>query len=333
MTAFRRVRDVEPALTDLRDRLRPLDLADNLVLTAFNDEDTVSLPVGGTLDLDDLLKADLLINFLYAAPANFVKRFRRSALIDVDPGLLQIWMSQGQINVAPHDLYFTIGETVGTTSARFPGCGLPWHYIPPPVFLPAWPVVPAGSSARYTTVTGWWDKWMELDGEVFSNEKRSAFLRYLQLPPQVPRELELCVILDKFTCSTDCFTLEQQGWKVRDARDVCATPERFRDYVQKSRGEFACARPSSGRLNSTWVSDRTLCYLATGKPAVVEYTAPSRYAAEGGLFRFQTQEQAVSAFDAIESDYERHCRLARNLAEEYFDATKVAQHVLEQAFA
>jgi hypothetical protein len=76
-----------------------------------------------------------------------------------------------------------------------------------------------------------------------------------------------------------------------------------------------------------------LCYLASGKPAVVEYTAPSRYSAEGGLFRFKTPEQALSSFDAIESDYERHCHLAREIAEEYFDAKKIAQHVLEPASA
>ena len=326
-------RDIEAAITNFRDRLRPLDLADNVVLTALKDNELLPIPIRGTPDLGDVLQADLLINFFYAAPATFVKRFRRSVLIDLDPGLLQIWMSRGQINVAPHDLYFTIGETVGTSSARFPDCGLRWQYIAPPVFLPAWPVVRADSSAPYTTVTGWWDKWMEVDGEMFSNEKRSAFLRYLQLAPQVPRKLELCIILDEFTRSTDRLTLEQHGWNVRDARDICATPERFRDYVQKSWGEFTCARPSCGRLSSTWVSDRTLCYLASGKPAVVEYTAPSRYSAEGGLFRFKTPEQALSSFDAIESDYERHCHLAREIAEEYFDAKKVAQHVLEQASA
>jgi hypothetical protein len=125
--------------------------------------------------------------------------------------------------------------------------------------------------------------------------------------------------------------LEQHGWYVREARDVCATPERFRDYVQRSRGEFTCARPSAARLNTTWISDRAVCYLASGKPAVVEYTAPSRYAAEGGLVRFKTFQEAVEALKAIESDYGRHSRLARKLAEEHFDATKVARSLVERA--
>ena len=331
LAAPRLMRDIENALADLQDRLRPLGLADDVVVASLHDHGPVALPIDGTPDLAGALEADLLINFLYAAPATFVRRFRRSALVDVDPGLLQTWMSRAQITVAPHDRYFTIGETVGTSSARFPGWGAPWQYTPPPVFLPAWPVVTADASARYTTVTGWWDKWMELDGEMFSNEKRTAFLRYLELPRRVPREMELSIILDEFTLSTDRVLLEQYGWKVREARDLCATPERFREYVQGSRGEFTCARPSAGRLNSTWVSDRTVCYLASGKPAVVEYTAPSRYAPEGGLVRFKTMEEVVAALEAIESDYGRHSRLAREIAEEHFDATKVARSVLERA--
>jgi hypothetical protein len=333
LTTRRPTADLHGALSDLRDRLRPLDLADTVVAAALNDDGSVVPPVGEPSAVDDVLDADLLINFLYAAPARFVKRFRRSALVDLDPGLLQIWMQRGQIEVAPHDAYFTIGETVGTAEARFPDCGLPWRHIPPPVFLPAWPVVPADASARYTTVTGWWDKWMELDGEVFSNEKRSAFLRYLPLPRLVPRELELSTILDEFTLSTDRVTLEEHGWKVRDARQVCATPGEVRRYLQSSWGEFTCARPSSARLSSTWVSDRTSCYLASGKPAIVEYTAPSLYPSEGGLIRFKTLGEAVSACETIEADYARHCHWARSIAETYFDARKVARQLLGETLA
>lgn len=319
------------ALADLRDRLRPVDLADDVSVVALEDDGPVPLSIDGASDLAGALEADLLINFIYAAPATFVRRFRRSALIDVDPGLLQTWMSLGQISVAAHDRYFTIGETVGTDAARFPDCGVSWRYTAPPVFLPAWPAVPADASAPYTTVTGWWDRWMELDGETFSDEKRTAFLRYLDLPYRVSHELELAIILDELTFSTDRVLLERHGWKVRDARDVCLTPQLFREYVQHSRGEFTCARPSAGRLSSTWVSDRTVCYLASGKPVVVEYTAPSRYMPEAGFLRFTTPTEATSALEAVERDYERHSRLARAVAEEHFDATKVARRVLEHA--
>src|SRR5689334_21678909 len=79
----------------------------------------------------------------YGLPEGIVRRFRRSALIDIDPGLLQIWMTNGNLHVARYDLDFTIGETVGTRSARFPDAGRRWLYTPPCVDLEWWPACPS----------------------------------------------------------------------------------------------------------------------------------------------------------------------------------------------
>src|SRR5437764_4141665 len=83
--------------------------------------------------------ADLLLNFHYAIAPKLLARFRRTALVDIDPGLLQFWISRGQLSVPRHDFYFTTGETVGTPAARFPDCGLKWIHIHPPVCLECWP--------------------------------------------------------------------------------------------------------------------------------------------------------------------------------------------------
>ncbi len=245
------------AIDEWRRRFDAHGLGEDLVLYSFQEERTVHPP-----GMADFFDSDLLVNFVYRAPDSFLRRFRRSALVDIDPGLLQSWMSRGQVRVSEHDVYFTIGETVGTASARFSSCGVDWHFTPPPVYLPAWPVTTDRGAGRFTTVTGWWDEWMELNGEVFSNEKRTAFLEYVTLPERVAGNLELAIILDKETLATDVPVLEKNGWFVADAQKVCETPGHFRQYVQNSRGEFTCSRPSSGRLGSTWISDRTLCYLA-----------------------------------------------------------------------
>ena len=100
-------------------------------------------------------RADLLLNFHYAIDPELLARFRRTALVDIDPGLLQTWMSSGQLAVAPHDLYFTIGETVGTP-ALFPDCGLDWVRIRPPVCLELWPYAYDPRCQWFTTVTDWW---------------------------------------------------------------------------------------------------------------------------------------------------------------------------------
>ena len=90
-------------------------------------------------------------------------------------------------------------------------------------------------------------------------------------------------------------------------------PWDYQRYVQASQGEFSCAKPSCVRLQNAWVSDRTLCYLASGKPAVVQHTGASRFLPDAeGLFRFRTLEEAAHALSAAQSDYERHGRLARH---------------------
>ena len=121
---------------------------------------------------------------------------------------------------------------------------------------------------------------------------------------------------------------------MRDAEVVAFTPWDYQRYIQESRGEFSCAKPSCVRLQNAWVSDRTLCYLASGKPAVVQHTGPSRFLPDAaGLCRFRTLEEAVHCLETVAADYERHCRLARALAEELFDARKVVARVLERALA
>ena len=286
---------------------------------------------GMELDLDAASEADLLLNFWHSMPARIVDRFRRSALVDTDPGQLQIWISEGSIRPAPHDIYFTIGETVGTPGARFPDCGLRWLYTAPAVFLPEWPCVVAESGGAYTTVAHWWGGTFEYNGTRFWNEKRVAFLPYLDLPPRAGVQLELAVCLGKHFDEYREL-MEPRGWRLREAWEVSSSPEQYRSYIQQSRGEFSCAKPAYVRLETGWVSDRTLCYLASGKPAVVEHTGASAFLPDAdGLFRFRNVDEAAAALEVIETDYERHCKQARALAEEYFDARRVAAGLLERA--
>ena len=119
---------------------------------------------------------------------------------------------------------------------------------------------------------------------------------------------------------------------MRDAWDVTATPQDYAAYIRNSRGEFSCAKPSCFLLQNAWISDRTICYLASGKPAVVQYTGTSGFLPDAeGLFRFRSVDEAAAMLEAAESEYERHCRAARTLTEEHFDARKVVARVLEQA--
>jgi len=329
----RRGTDVRGCIATLKKRLEPYGFADAIALFPLNDKPLPQDLAEGCLDLDAAAEADLLLNLWHSLPSPVVRRFRLTAFVDTDPGLLQTWMTTGELNVAPHDIYFTVGEAVGTPAAPFPDCGLRWHYTPPPVFLPEWPPVLAASSAPYTTVAHWWGGSVRLGGEQVSGDKLSAFLEYAQLPAHTPVPLEQAICLGRHYEEWRA-RLETLGWKIREAWDVSATPGQYRSYIQRSRGEFSCAKPAYVKLATGWVSDRTACYLASGKPAVVQHTGPSRFLPDAdGLFRFRNMDEAVRALAQVESDYERHCRLARALAEEYFDARRVVGRVLEQALA
>jgi hypothetical protein len=320
--------DVRRQVKSLQARLARYGLTNPVALCSEGGETLDPEIPGATADT----AADLLLNFRYALGSAVVSRFRRSALIDIDPGLLQVWVSEGHIALARYDVHFTIGETVGRPTARFPTAGIDWHYTPPCVSLDWWPIHPAPVGAPFTTVSHWFqDEWSEDADGPYRNDKKSGFEPYLDLPRYTEQSLELALCLSEDE-EEERQELVRRGWRVCHSFRVSSTPWDYQVYVQNSRGEFSCVKPSCRRLANAWVSDRTLCYLASGKPAVVEHTGPSRFLPDAaGLFRFRDPAEAARCLEAAAADYDRHCRLARALAEEFFDARRVVRRVLERA--
>src|SRR6266849_1706113 len=193
----------EPAerLAELKQRLAPYGLAEKVALWT-NDGTAIPPDLSDQcLALDAAADADLLLNLNYQTPAAIVKRFRRSALIDIDPGLLQTWCSDPSygFSISPHDLLFTIGETVGQPGSKFPDLDLEWHYTPPCVSLSWWHPVSVGPPAPFTTVSHWYSgDWLrDESGQLWSNEKRTAFLPFLDLPQRTSQTLELALQLEE----------------------------------------------------------------------------------------------------------------------------------------
>lgn len=322
--------EIRANVAALKLRLERYGLVNCLGLYSATDE-TLPLDVSsiGCLDLDAATGADLLLELRYDTPLHIVKCFRRSALIDLDPGLLQLWISKGQIRLAPHDTYFTIGETVGQPWARVPNIGLRWIYTPPCVALDWWPVRVAMAKAAFTTVAHWHaGGWLQ--DEAYLDDKRSGFQPFLDMPLFTGQPLELALDLKP----EDEQTLKCRGWRLVDAHTVASTPWDYQHYIQDSFGEFSCTKPAYVSLETAWVSDRTLCYLASGKPAVVQYTGASRFLpGSSGLFRFRDVKEAAHSIERVVTDYEQQCKLARTLAEEYFDARNVVRTLLERALS
>jgi len=280
-------------------------------------------------------RADLLLNFHYAIDPELLACFRRTALVDIDPGLLQKWMSTGQLVVARHDLYFTIGEMAGTPSAPVPACGLDWVHIRPAVCLELWPYAYDPECELFTTVTDWWSGFASeiVDGRevLYDNNKRVSFLAFAELPRLTSQPLELAVYMAADD-TEDRRTMERHGWRLRHSLEVSRTPEMYRSYIQRSRGEISCVKPSYIKLQNGWISDRSLCYLASGKPVVVQRTGLSSYLPSGeGILQFSSPAEAAKALAAVNADYERHCRSAREIAETYFDARRTTEKILDVA--
>src|SRR3989442_826017 len=204
--------------------------------------------VGGTWSEAEavLRRADVVLNFHYAIDPRLLTYARRTALVDIDPGLLQFWMSTGQLNVPAHDCYLTTGETVGTPAARFSDCGLQWTHIRPPVCLDLWPVTDDARAEDFTTVSSWSSaSWLKVnrDGQsiLIDNTKRVSFLDFVDLPRHTSQPLELALyLLDRDPGgpvrvkqaqqdAADRASLQRHGWRVASGRGCgprCAAPRR-----------------------------------------------------------------------------------------------------------
>ena len=326
--------ELRAKVSALKLRLERYDFVNCLALYSSCDgSPPLDLTAMGCHDLDAAAQADLLLEFPYDTPLHIVKRFRRSALLDIDPGLSQTWVSKGRISLTPHDVYFTTGETVSQAGTRIPDLGLNWIYTPPCVALDWWPRHEAKTKAPFTTVAHWYaGGWLEDDANAHLDDKRSGFLPFVEMPSLTNHPLELA--LDLKPADEQWRMLEERGWRVAESHRVAATPWDYQRYIQESFGEFSCAKPACIKLENAWVSNRTLCYLASGKPAVVQHTGPSRFLPDSsGLFRFRDLKQATQFVEKVVIDYENQCKLARALAEEYFDARKVVGVLLERALS
>jgi hypothetical protein len=302
-----------------------------MAIRAVLDEQGLNVPLALSPALpnfecvDRAAEADVLVSLDKALAKDVERRFRKSAFVDIDPGMTQGWIRLGEYDLADYDLHFTIGEGVPARDA-----GIEWQYVPPCVALDRWCPARPGPDAAFTTVTHWSGRWFSEGAEYYKNDKRSAFLPFFDLPRHTAHPLELALPLSSDQRPEEYAMLRERGWRLRDSATV-ADPSSYRQYVQASLGEFSCAKPSYVRQSTAWVSDRTISYLASGKPAIVQHTGPSRFLPDaGGLFRFRDLQEAASHLDAAMASYEENCRAGRALAEEYFDARKSAVRVLER---
>jgi len=279
--------------------------------------------------------AELLINISghLTLPAVF-DRFHRKAFIDIDPGFTQFWHASGNpgAHLAGHDLFFTIGERIGTDSCSIPTGGIGWRHTRQSVVLDDWPITPATDRDRFTTVASWRGAF----GPVQFGAKRFGlkvheFRKFVDLPRRVKQTLEIALDIHAGD-AMDRALLETHGWRLISPGEVAFDPHSFRRYVQQSGGEFSVAQGIYVETNSGWFSDRTVRYLASGKPALVQDTGFSDLLPCGkGLVPFRTLEQASAGAAEIAANYDEHAAAARAIAVSYFDSDVILSRFLQES--
>lgn len=256
---------------------------------------------------------------------------RRRLYLDMDPGFTQVWQRGYGVdmNLAGHEVHVTVGQNLGRSGCPFPTLDIEWRTTLPPVVLSEWSTAePPG--AHYTTVADWRGySEVEWDG-IWYGQKADEFLRVLTLPSRVACPLEICLAIHP--AEADRERLVSHGWRLTDPRIQAADPDAYRTYVCSSRGEFSVAKHGYAAGFTGWMSDRTVCYLAAGRPAVVQDTGlRGRLPTGEGLVLFSGVDEAAAALQEVERRYAVHAEAARALAREVFDSDRVLAHLLNLA--
>ncbi len=246
--------------------------------------------------------------------------FRNYPKWDASPG----W--QGTHGWRAHEHFFTFAVRLGQPDCPLPDFGLTWHPTRPLVVRDCWqPPGPPGS--HWTTIMSWntYAKGLEHAGRTYGAKEREF--------PKIERVPALSGLPCAVSVASHAAPREQwqaAGWTIRDAHADSATVARYRDFIFASRGELSVAKNAYVDTHCGWFSCRTVCYLAAGRPAVVQDTGfADRYDCGEGLIAFSTTEEAVAGLTTIEQNHARHARAAAACVIRHFDAPVVLGEILE----
>ncbi len=282
--------------------------------------------------LDICATGDLLLNLSGVNPLRpWLMGIPTRALVDIDPVFTQLrhLTDPTARNLAlQHTAFFSFGENIGPGHSSIPDDHLPWQPTRQPVVLDSWPVTPGPGHGNFTTVMQWDSYPMrEFNGQRYGM-KSDSFGAYMDLPEKVGTIFELAV--GSSTAPRD--QLCRKGWLLRDPLEPTRDPWTYQRYIQESKAEFSVAKHGYVISRSGWFSERSAVYLASGRPVLIQETGFSKWLETGsGVVSFNTPEEALAGIEEINNRYDFHCRAARAIAEEYFDADKVLRRLIEEA--
>jgi len=241
-----------------------------------------------------------------------------------------MWRELGLADIfAGHDAYVTVGSSVSRPDCNVPTCDLNWIPTVPPVVLDEWPMIAPQDGGEFTSVVTWRGIFgpIEFQGSTYGLRVHE-FRKFIELPQRTQQSFELA--LDIHPSETaDLAALKCNGWQLVEPETVTRTPHDYQKYIQNSKAEFGVAKSLYVKTHGGWISDRTVCYLASGKPVLIQDTGIRELLPIGeGVLLFSNFEEAAGGVERICRDYAAHCQAARRVAEEHFDSDKVLPRLL-----
>lgn len=317
----------------LKRQMESVDLADRWVFRPPGIYDFCL----GAVDIDGLASlyqdADAVIN-LCGSHELRAEHDQISCLVylETDPVPKQVAVANGDLetmsDLERYHYLFTYGENIGADDCLVPVEHFTWHATRPPVIVDWWqPQGNLSAAKTFTTVTSWTHTWNDVtwQDERWRWSKHYEFRKFQALAQHCAMPLELAVVgisddeADQFRAS---------GWHLRASSEV-SDPDVYREYIRGSLGEFTVAKEQYVRPRTGWFSDRSVCYLAAGRPVVTQETGFSKFLPCGeGLLPFLTEEDVIAALESIAGDYERHSAAALKIARENFDANDVLHRLM-----
>jgi hypothetical protein len=282
--------------------------------------------------LEEVARSAFVLNVNgYFDDEEVLARTPQRVYFDIDPGFAHMWRALGLHDAfVGHDAYVTIGENVGRPDCTIPAGGIEWITTPQPVVLEHWPFE-SGRGRAFTSVGSWRGPFapVEYEGTTYGLRVHE-FRKFAELPQIVSEPLEIALDIDDAD-EGDVELLRSGGWSLQDPREVAADPWRYRGYVQNSSAELMVAKNMYVQSRSGWFSDRSICYLASGRPVLAQDTGFGAHHPVGeGLLAFSNLEEAADGVERIARDHSRHSRAARKLAEERFESSRVLGRLLDR---
>jgi hypothetical protein len=303
---------------------------DRAALLLAGSEQTVGAPYRALVEY--AREADLLINVSgMLADERLLESIPVRSFLDLDPGFNQVWHETGvDVGLGAHNRFVTVGQAIGTATCPVPNCGVSWIPTLPPVVLERWPAPGAPRRDAFTTV-GHWRSYGSIEhGGIHYGQRAHSLRELISLPGRTGARFELALGIHPDETG-DLEALDAEGWQLLDPVEVAGTPDRYRDFIAESKAELGVAKSGYVASRCAWFSDRSACYLASGRPVVAQETGFSDFLPSSeGLLAFSTVEAAVGAVEEVERDRERHALAARSLAEEHLDSDKVLGRLIER---